>query len=116
MKIEVKYYYQLTKEQQAKVKKDFRENGGNSDYLNDKFYISELNAQVAIDEDCNLYDVKVFDPYHHVNAGDYLTVYIGPDGWSNWLYEYRDNAGNDVDTIMEDYDGELQEFDGAHQG
>lgn len=116
MKIEIKYYDELTQEQQAKIMNDFVENGGNADYLNDKYSRAIVNAQVAVDEDCNLYDIKVFDPYHNVKAGESLTVYIGPDGWSNWLYEYRDNAGNTVDTIMEDYDGELQEFDGAHQG
>lgn len=54
MKIEIKYYDELTKEQQGKIMNDF--------------------------------------------------------------VEYRDNAGNTVDTILEAFDGELQEFDGAQQG
>lgn len=116
MKIEVKNFYDLTKEQQGKIMDDFIEYGGNSDYLNDRYSRAIVNAQVAFDEDLNLYDIKVFDPYHNVKDGEGNTVYIGPDGWSHWLLNYRDNAGNDVDTIMEDYDGELQELDGELQG
>ena len=103
------YFDELTKEQQNRIMESFSESGYSNDYLNDKYSRSIVNAQVVVDEDWNLYDIKVFDPYQHVKNGENLPVYIGPDGWSNWLYKCRDNAGNDVDTILEDYDGEIQD-------
>ncbi len=109
MKLTSYYYDELNRNQQSRIKKDFRENGGNPDYLNDKYSRSIVNAQVVVDEDFNLYDVKVFDPYHQVKSSKDLPVYIGPSGWSDWLFEYRDNAGNDMDEILEDYDGETQD-------
>lgn len=105
MKLTSYYFNELTEEQQNRIMNDFSENGGNSDYLNGKFSREEVNAEVVVDEDFNLFDIKVFDPYQLVETG----VYIGADGWSNWLYEYCDPAGHDVDEILDDYDGEIQE-------
>ena len=103
------YFDELTKEQQDRIMESFSESGYSNDYLNDKYSRSIVNAQIVVDEDWNLYDIKVFDPYHRVENGECLPVYIGPSGWSNWLFEYRDPAGNDVDEILEDYDGEIQD-------
>jgi hypothetical protein len=108
-KLTAYYYDELTKEQQAKIMSDFSESGYNNDYLNDKFSRATVNAQVVVDDDWVLYDIKVFNPYHLVKNGQHLPVYIGPDGWSNWLFDYRDPAGNDVDEILEGYDGVPQE-------
>ena len=58
---------------------------------------AEVGAEVVLDEDGNLCDIRVFDPYKRVPNG----VYINPDGWSNWLYSYEDPDGNDIDTILE---------------
>ena len=110
MKLTNYYYDELSELQQARVQNDFCRNGYNPDYLNDTYSRSIVNAQVVVDKDFNLYDIKVFDPYHVVKGGNYLQVYIGPNGWSHWLIEYRDNAGNDMDTIFEDYDGETQDI------
>lgn len=68
-----------------------------------------VNAQVVVDDDFNLYDIIVFDPFNNVKDVECRPVYIGPSGWSNWLYEYTDPAGHDVDEILDDYDGEIQE-------
>lgn len=103
------YFDELTKEQQAKIMESFSESGYSADYLSGKYSRSTVNAQVVVDNDFNLYDVKVFDPYNQVKTGEHLPVYIGPDGWSHWLYDYRDPAGNDIDEIFEDYDGMPQE-------
>lgn len=109
MKLTSYYFNELNKEQQARIQNDFYGNGYNLDYLNDTYSRSFVNAQVVVDEDFNLYDIKVFDPYNLVKNVKDLPVYINPDGWSNWLFEYRDNAGNDMDAILEDFDGETQE-------
>ncbi|MCH3980483.1 MAG: hypothetical protein LKE41_00920 [Prevotella sp.] len=105
MKLTSYNYDELNKEQQDKIMNDFQENGGNSDYLNGKFSCEEVNAEVVVDEDGTLYDIRVFDPYQLVKNEGSTPLYIGPDGWSNWLYEYCDPAGNDIDTILQDQDG-----------
>ena len=101
MKLTSYYFNELTEEQQNHIMNDFQENGGNADYLNSKFSREEVNAEVVVDEDFNLYDIKVFDPYKLVDN----ELYIYPDGWSNWLLDYHDPAGNDIDTILQDQDG-----------
>lgn len=105
MKLTSYYFNELTEEQQNRVMNDFSENGGNSDYLNGKFSREEVNVEVVVDEDFNLYDIKVFDPYQLVKTEGSTPVYIGPDGWSDWLYDFHDPAGNSIDTIFEDQDG-----------
>ena len=77
---------------------------------------AEVGAEVVLDEDGTLYDIRVFDPYNRVKPrkdDDGLmrdqAVYIGPDGWSNWLFEYSDNEFNDIDTIFEEYNGVTQD-------
>lgn len=108
-KLSSHFFDELREEQQNRIMEAFSESGYNNDYLSDKFSRSIVNALVVVDGDWNLYDIKVFDPYHRVETGECLPVYIGTSGWSNWLYEYRDNAGNDVDAILEDYDGVPQD-------
>ena len=109
MKLTSYYFNELNGEQQNRILDNFCENGFSADYLNGKYSRAIVNAQVVVDQDFNLYDIKVFDPYHLVKSDKDLPVYIGLDGWSNWLFEYRDNAGNDIDEILEDYDGEIQD-------
>ena len=109
MKLTSYYFNELNGEQQNRILDNFCENGFSADYLNDKYSRAIVNALVVVDQDFNLYDIKVFDPYHLVKSDKDLPVYIGPDGWSNWLFEYRDNAGNDIDGILDDYDGETQD-------
>lgn len=109
MKLTSYYYDELTKEQQVRIQNNFYENGYSPNYLNNTYSRAIVNAQVVVDKDFNLYDIKVFDPYHLVKSDKDLPVYIGPSGWSNWLFEYRDNAGNDMNAILEGSDGETQE-------
>ena len=109
MKLTSYYFNELNEEQQNRVMDNFCENGFSADYLNGKYSRAIVKAQVVVDQDFNLYDIKVFDPYNHVKDAECLPVYITPSGWSNWLYEYTDPAGHDVDEILEDYDGEVQE-------
>lgn len=108
-KLSVCNFDELTKEQQRRVKESFLDNGGSEDYLNGKFSRSVVSAEVVVDEDFNLYDIKVFDLYQLVKNDEGTPIYIGPVGWSNWLFEYRDNAGHDVDTILDEFDGVPQD-------
>ena len=101
MKLTRYYFNELTEEQQTSLMNDFQENGGNADYLNGKFSREEVNVEVVVDEDGTLYDFRVFDPFQLVDK----KLYVYADGWSNWLLEYRDNAGNDVDEILDEFDG-----------
>lgn len=105
-KLTVYNFDELTKEQQRRIMNDFSSKTGlNTDYLNVNFPREEVNAEVAVDEDGTIYDIRVFDPFHLVDN----ELYVYSDGWSDWLYEYRDPAGNDVDDILEVYDGVLQD-------
>lgn len=109
MKLTSYYFNKLNEEQQIRIMDNFCENGFSADYLNGKYSRAIVNAQVVVDQNFNLYDIKVFDPYNQVKDAECLQVYITPSGWSNWLYEYTDPAGHDVDEILEDYDGEIQD-------
>ena len=108
MKITSYFFDDLTEEQRIKVITQAEENLVDIDYLQD-VTTALGNAEIVVDEDFLLYDVKIFDPYHTVQGEGNIPLYINADGWSNWLLEYRDNAGNDVETILRDYDGELQD-------
>ena len=105
MKLTRYYFNELTEEQQTSLMNDFQENGGNADYLNGKFSREYVNVAVVVDEDGTLYDFRVFDPFQLVDK----KLYVYADGWSNWLLEYRDNAGNDVDEILDEFDGVPQD-------
>lgn len=108
MKLIKKYFDELPESSKNQVIEDFSDEY-NVDYLlNDKYSRSIVNAEVAIDEDGNVYDVRVFDPYHNIPSNGKLPVYIGPFGWSYWLFGYTDLAGYDVDEIFFEHDGELQ--------
>lgn len=108
MKITSYSFDELTEEQRIKVITQAEENLVDIDYLQ---YVTPAlgNAEIVVDEDFLLYDVKIFDPYHTVQSEGNTPLYINADGWSNWLLEYRDNAGNDVETILRYYEGELQD-------
>ena len=108
MKITSYFFDELTEEQRIKVITQAEEKVVNIDYLED-CTPALGNAEIVVDEDFLLYDVKIFDPYHTVQSEGNIPLYINVDGWSNWLLEYRDNAGHDVETILRDYDGELQD-------
>ena len=110
-KLTVYQFSELTKEQQKSVADRLGAvlgAGYTPDYLTE-FPRNEVNVEVVLDEDGTLYDFRVFDPYHFIYADGKTPAYIGPDGWSKWLYEYRDPAGHDVDEILEDYDGVPQD-------
>jgi len=109
MKLTVKKFDDLTRAQMKEVIEQMGE-CYNVDYLtNDDYSRSVVDAEVAVgEEDDCIYDVRVFDPYHQIKANDYIPIYIGAYGWSNWLFGYRDLYGNDVDTILDEFDGELQ--------
>lgn len=100
MKLYIINSKEMNDAQKNEVISNLEENGYNPEY--DEFEAVE-------DADGVIYDVRVFDPYNKVKATDYLPVYINFDGYSNWLYEYRDNAGNTIDTIFDIYEGETQD-------
>lgn len=116
-KLSRRYFSELPKDVQGKVKEEFSEHF-NPAYLTGEYSDdnAEVGAEVVLDEDDNLYDIRVFDPYNRVQPrkdGDGLmrdqAVYIGPDGWSHWLFGYSDNEFNDIDTIFEEYNGVTQD-------
>lgn len=108
MKLEIKNYDELNEAQKKEVIEEMGE-CYNTQYLTNEDYTrAVVNAEVAVGEDGCIYDVRVFDPYRHIKANDHVPIYIGADGWSHWLFDYRDLDGNDVDTILEEFDGELQ--------
>lgn len=113
MKLEIKNFDELS----AAQKKETIDQMGecyNVDYLTNEDYTrSVVDAEVAIGEDGCIYDVRVYDPYGHIKSNGHMPVYINADGWSHWLFDYRDNAGNDVDTIMEDMEEACSRFIGA---
>ena len=105
-KLTTYYFDELTKEQQRRIMNDFSETTGLiSDYLNGKFSREEVNVEVVVDDDGTLYDIRVFDPFQLVDK----ELYVYADGWSDWLLDYHDPAGNDIDEIFEAYDGMPQE-------
>lgn len=63
-----------------------------------------IDAEIAVAEDGTVYDYRIFDPHHYCGNA----AYINFEGWSNWLCEYRDLQGNNIDAIFDEYDGELQ--------
>ena len=87
----------------------FCENNPITNYLDGKYSYALVNAQVSVDEDFNLIDIKVFDPFNLVEATKCLRVHISWLGWSNWLFGYRDKAGHGMDKILFIYGGETQD-------
>lgn len=102
-KLSIHNFHELPKEQQKSIINELCENFNPAYFAGDD--LSNVNAEVVTDKDGTLYDVRVFDPFHNVEDN----VYIGSDGWSDWLLAYTDPAGNDVDEIIENYDGVTQD-------
>lgn len=109
MKLRSYYFNELNEEQQNRIMGNFSENDPIAKYLDGKYSYTIVNAQVVVDEDFNLYDIKVFDPYNLVKNTMFSPIYINWMGWSNWLFEYRDEAGHSMDKILYIYDGETQD-------
>lgn len=109
MKLRSYYFNELTEEQRRRIMDSFCENDPIANYLNSKYSYALVNAQVSVDKDFNLYDIKVFDPFNLVEDTRFLRVHISYFGWSNWLLEYRDKAGHGMDKILYIYGGEPQD-------
>ena len=109
MKLRSYYFSELNEEQQKRIMANFCENDPIANYLDGKYSYALVNAQVAVDEDFNLYDIKVFDPYNLVESTKCSKIHINWYGWSNWLLEYRDKAGHDMVVILYKYGGETQD-------
>lgn len=106
-KLSIHNFYDLSKKQQEDIIAEFGETY-NPAYLTGEYSKGIVNAEVVTDEDGTVCDVRVFDPFNHVHPRKDddglmtdLAVYIGPYGWSDWLYQYQDFDGNDTDTILE---------------
>ena len=104
MKLRSFYINELNEEQQIEIKNNFCENDSIANYLDGRYPYTIVNAQVVVDEDFNLCDIKVYDPYNLVK----VPVFINWMGWSNWLLGYRDKAGHNIDRILYRYGGETQ--------
>ena len=109
MKLRSYYFNELTEEQRGRIMDSFCENNPIANYLDGKYSYAIVNAQVAVDEDFILYDIRVFDPYNLVEGTKCLQVHINWMGWSNWLLGYRDKAGHGMDKILYIYGGETQD-------
>lgn len=117
MKLQKVLFSELSEEVQKQVINEFSESSYNPEYLTQETYSSSvIDAEIVTyegDENnplMTVIDIRVFDPYNHIPSPDgYAPVYINFDGWSNWLYDYHDNQGNDIDTIFDEYDGETQD-------
>ena len=108
MKLRSYYFSKLNEEQRSRIMESFCENDPIANYLDGKYSYTLVNAQVAVDEDFNLYDIRVFDPFNLVEGTKCLRVHISWLGWSNWLFGYRDGAGHGMDKILYIYGGEPQ--------
>lgn len=107
MRLIRKHFSELPKGQQKSIIEGFSLYY-NADYLTGKYH-NNIDAEVVVDENGILYDIRVYDPFNIVPQLECTShVYINPDGWSNWLYGYCDPAGNDVDEILDEYNGEVQ--------
>ena len=115
MKLIKHLFYDLSKAQQEEVLKIFSR-FYNPEYLNDTYSHDLVNAEVVTDGDGTFYDMRVFDPFEKVhprideNFPDcpWLIdedISIGPDGWSDWLFDYRDVESHGIDAIFEYYNG-----------
>lgn len=113
MKLKKQYLSELTEEKRNEFIREVDSNfGGNSAgdlraVVNawEKYSSSVIDTEIVTDEnDTSIYDYRIFDPHHHGKN----SIYTNFDGWSNWLCEYRDNEGNDIDVIFDEYDGEAQ--------
>ena len=108
-KLTVYQFSELTKEQQKSVASRLGAvlgAGYTPDYLTEECSSSVVNIEVVLDEDGTLYDFRVFDPFQLVDK----ELYVYADGWSNWLLDYRDNAGHDVGEILDEFDGVPQDY------
>jgi predicted metal-dependent peptidase len=104
-----KFFSELPKGQQKSIIEDFQQSF-NPEYLTGRYSNNIVDAEIVVDENGCLYDIRVFDPYHKVSHQEGKSaIYINFDGWSGWLYDYRDPAGHDIDEIFDEYDGEVQE-------
>lgn len=109
MKLRSFYFNELNEEQRGRIMDSFCENNPIANYLDGKYSYALVNAQVAVDENFILYDIKVFDPFYLVEDTKCLRVHISWFGWSNWLFGYRDKAGHGMDKILYIYGGETQD-------
>ena len=109
MKLRSYFFNELNEEQRNRIMDNIRENNPIANYLDRKYSYALVNAQVAVDEDYNLYDIKVFDPLGLVEDTKCLRVHISWIGWSNWLLGYRDKAGHGMDKILYIYGGETKD-------
>lgn len=117
MKLQKYLFSELTKEVQQRVIDEFSTSGYNPEYLTQEDYSTiSNNAEIVTNEGDGdnpllmLIDIRVFDPYNHISHENYACVGLNYDGWSGWLYDYRDDEGNDIDTIFEKYNGETQDL------
>ena len=109
MKLRSYYFSKLNEEQRSRIMESFCEDDPIANYLDGKYSYTLVDAQVAVDEDFNLYDIRVFDPFNLVEGTRCLRVHISWLGWSNWLFGYRDGAGHGMDKILYIYGGEPQD-------
>lgn len=105
MKLRSYYFNELNEEQRHRIMDSFCESDPIANYLDGKYSFALVNAQVAVDEDFNLYDIKVYDPFNLVVGTKCLQIHISWLGWSNWLFGYRDGAGHGMDKILYTYGG-----------
>ena len=109
MKLRSYYFNELNEEQQNRIMNSLCEDDPIANYLDGKYTYAIVNAKVVVDEEFNLYDIKVYDPFNLVEDTMCRRIHISWLGWSNWLFDYRDKAGHGMDKILYIYGGEIQD-------
>lgn len=109
MKLRSYYYNELNEGQRCRIMNSLCEDDHIANYLDGRYSYALVNAKVVVDEDFNLFDIKVYDPFNLVEATKRLWIHISWLGWSNWLLGYRDKAGHGMDKILYCYGGETQD-------
>lgn len=109
MKLRSYYFNELDEEQRIRIMDNLCKNDPIANYLDGKYSYALVNAQVAVDEDFSLYDIRVFDPFNLMEETKCHRVHISWTGWSNWLFKYRDKAGHGMDKILYIYGGETRD-------
>lgn len=57
-----------------------------------------VDLELIVDQDNNVYDVRLFDPYHYL-----CDDYVYGDGWTNWLFEWT-IEGKEYAYLRNQYD------------
>lgn len=110
MKLEKIDYLDITNDELRKKAQEFIEEYiMNFDEVINEFgdgKIRVVEVYVAYDPtDNTIFDVEIFDPYHHFTTSSGEALYTDCSGYVGWIAGWEDPEGNDADTVFDEYDG-----------